>query len=80
MSETLVLEELSVLFKDVLDNGDISLLSSTTAEDIDEWDSITHMMLVVEIEKKYAIKFTASETRGWNNVGELVKSILQKKS
>lgn len=80
MTEQLLLEELSGLFRDVLDNDDIQLTAETTADDIEEWDSITHMMLVVEIEKKYHIKFTAQETRNWKNVGDLVATIAAKKS
>jgi acyl carrier protein len=80
MTESLLLDELTLLFRDVLDNEQIALSMVTIADDIEEWDSITHMMLVVEIEKKYRIKFTASETRTWANVGELIKSIVLKKS
>jgi acyl carrier protein len=63
------------IFADVLDNPAISLSFNTTANDVDEWDSLTHIQLVVAIEKHFKLRFTASEIRSWNNVGEMCEAI-----
>ena len=73
------LNELNILFREVLENEDINLSPETTAHDIDEWDSINHIYLVVEIEKYFNIKFTSSQILEWKNVGEIVNSIQEKK-
>ncbi|SFC35389.1 acyl carrier protein [Algibacter lectus] len=74
------LNDLSNLFREVLENDDITLNPETTANDIEEWDSINHIYLVVEIEKTYQIKFKSSQILEWKNVGDIVSAIIEKKS
>lgn len=71
--------DFETLFRDVLENEDIVLTNETTAHDIDEWDSINHIYLVVEIEKHFNIKFSSSEILQWQNVGEMIDSVKVKK-
>ena len=73
-----LIEDLTVIFRDVLDNDDIVLKPETTAADIEEWDSLNHIQLVVAIEKKFKIKFTASEIQAWKNVQDMCDSINNK--
>ncbi len=73
------INEFESLFKEVLENEDIVLTNETTAPDIDEWDSINHIYLVVEIEKHFKIKFRSSEILQWQNVGEMIESVKAKK-
>ena len=70
--------KLNEIFRDVLDNDEIELQDTTTAEDIEEWTSLTHIQLIVEIEKAFALRFTSEEILEWKNVGEMVDSILAK--
>ncbi|MFY0714342.1 acyl carrier protein [Seonamhaeicola sp. NFXS20] len=72
------LNELTLLFQEVLENEDINLTEETNAHDIDEWDSINHIYLVVEIEKKFNIKFSSSQILEWKNVGDIITSIKEK--
>ncbi len=67
--------EFETLFRDVLENEDIVLTPETIASDIEEWDSINHIYLVVEIEKHFGIKFSSSEILQWQNVGEMIDSV-----
>jgi acyl carrier protein len=73
-----ILSEVNDIFKDVLDNEDIVIQEATTAEDIAEWDSLSHIQLIVAIEKHFKIRFTSSEINGFKNVGEMCEGILKK--
>ena len=48
------------------------------ADDIEEWDSLSHIQLIVAIEKAFKIKFTSLEIMKWTNVGEMVNSMEEK--
>lgn len=78
MDRNEVLEKLTPIFREQLDNEDIELNAETTAEDIEEWDSLSHIQLIVAIEKSFGIRFTSSEIQSWNNVGEMIDSIISK--
>lgn len=73
-----IIKNVNKIFNDVLDNEDIVLNDNTTANDIEEWDSLSHIQLVVAIEKSFKIKFTSSEILSWENVGEMINSILER--
>ena len=73
-----IFEKLNEIFCDVLDLDEIKLTDSSCADDIEEWDSLSHIQLIVAIEKAYGIKFTSLEIMKWKNVGEMVDSILSK--
>jgi len=75
MEKTAIINKLTDIFRDVLENEEIVLQPQTTAEDIAEWDSLNHIQLVVAIEKAYKIKFTTAEIQNWKSVGEMVDSI-----
>ena len=78
MEEDKILVELDVIFRDVLDDEKINLTYITTARDVDEWDSLNHVQLVVAIEKKFNIRFTASEIQSWKDVQEMIINIQKK--
>ncbi|MBN9295792.1 MAG: acyl carrier protein [Filimonas sp.] len=75
-----LLEELTGIFRDVLDNDSIVLTEETTANDIEEWDSISHIQLVVAVEKHFKTKFSNGEIQKWRKVGDMCVSIEEKKS
>jgi acyl carrier protein len=70
--------KLSQIFKDVFDDGDISITPELTADDVDEWDSLTHIRLIVTVEKAFSVKFSPAEIGKLKNVGELA-SLIQSK-
>lgn len=76
MERNEVLSRIQDIFRDVLDDEEIVLSDATTADDIDEWDSLSHIQLIVAIEKAFKVKFTSKEILSWKNIGELVDSIL----
>lgn len=78
MERSEILKRIQAIFQDVLDNEDIELNAETTAEDIEEWDSLSHIQLIVAIEKELKIKFTSMEILSWKNVGEMIECIMLK--
>lgn len=70
--------KLTEIFKDVLDHDDIVLYRETTAKDVEDWDSLSHVSIIVAIEKEFKIKFTMSELKPLKNVGEMLDLIQTK--
>ena len=73
-----IFETLNEIFIDVLDLDECELTDETSANDIEEWDSLSHIQLIVAIEKALKIKYSSLEIRKWKNVGEMVDSIQEK--
>ncbi len=73
-----ILARVQEVFRDELELDDLVLNEETTADDVEEWDSLSHIQLVVAIEKAFGIKFTSREILSWDNVGDLIDSIEKK--
>ena len=73
-----ILDKVQDIFRDILDNDEIVLTNESTADDIEEWYSLTHIQLIKAIEKDFSIRFTSREILSWNNVGEMIDSIVVK--
>ena len=74
-----IFSKLNEIFEDVLDlDKTPELNDATSASDIEEWDSLAQIQLVVAIEKAFSVKFTAKEMMSWKNVGEMVDTIQNK--
>jgi len=78
MSETEVMQQLNEIFRDLFELPELELTPGMSADDIDEWDSVNHVMLVVEIERQFKIKFHTAEVEEMKNVGDLVRLIVAK--
>jgi acyl carrier protein len=73
-----IIKKVNAIFIDILDNEAIEINNNTTATDVEEWDSLTHIQLVVAIEKYFKIRFTSSEIQNFKNVGEMCQAIKTK--
>jgi acyl carrier protein len=72
------LARLEGLFQEVFDDDDLTITRQSTAKDVDGWDSMMHVTLVVQVERAFCVKFTSSEVAGLANVGDLVDLIDRK--
>jgi acyl carrier protein len=72
------MDTLASVFREVFENPEIELNPATTANDIDGWDSLSHVSLMMAIELRFDITFSRREIASYRNVGELVAAIDQK--
>ena len=71
MSSTELYEKLTDIFRDIFDDDDLVLTEQMTAEDVDDWDSLSHIRLIVAVEKDFGVSFSSSEIASLENVAEL---------
>jgi acyl carrier protein len=69
---------LTDIFRDVFDQDDITLSPETIAADVDGWDSLAHVRLMVSVECAFKVRFSAADMANLKNVGELAGLILRK--
>jgi acyl carrier protein len=72
MDEPQILSRLTEIFGDVFDDDSIKIVPELSAKDIDGWDSLTHIRLILTIERAFKIKFSTAEIHQIQNVGDLV--------
>ena len=75
MNRTEIFEKLTLVFRDVFDDETIELQQTTTAADIEDWDSLTHIMLLSAVEDDFDIKFDMKAVQGLKDVGAMVDLI-----
>ncbi len=76
--EEKIYERLNKVFRDIFDDDSIVVTAETTANDIEDWDSLEHINLVVAVEQEFGIKFSMKEVTGMKNVGEMVDIIISR--
>jgi acyl carrier protein len=74
------LEKLNGIFRTVFDNDEINIQPEMTANDVDGWDSLSHVNLILAVEQGFGIKFNQRELMTFKNVGDLLRSIESKLS
>ena len=70
-----IIEKLNKIFQTVFDDSEISIKPEMTSNDIDGWDSLSHINLIVAVENLFHIKFTQKELLVFRNIGDLLKGI-----
>lgn len=78
MNRQEIFNQLTNIFQEVFDDETISLEDSTSAKDIDEWDSLNHINLILMVEQTFRIKMKTSEVAQLNNVREFIDLIMSK--
>jgi acyl carrier protein len=71
-------KQLTEVFRAVFDDPQINIQDQTTAADIPDWDSLTHINLIVAAEKKFSVRFTTKDIQGLANVGEFIDLVARK--
>lgn len=66
------------IFRTVLQNESVVLTDETTAEDVPGWDSLTHVVIISEIEKHFGVRFSIREMLSWKTVGKMVDCVAKK--
>jgi acyl carrier protein len=78
MDEQQIYARLADIFADVFDEDSITLTPQLSAKDVDDWDSLTHIRLILTVEKAFQIKCSTAEIGNLENVGDLV-TLIQKR-
>ena len=72
MTHEAIMEKLNEIFQDIFDDDTLVITENTTANDIEDWDSLEQINLLTAIEKKFNIKFKLADVRNLKNVGDLL--------
>ncbi len=78
MNRNDIFSKVKSVFEDVLDEIEIELKDETTAEDVEEWDSLTHIQIITEIEKQFEVRFSTRDIEDLKNIGDMVSLIESK--
>jgi len=78
MTREEIFEGLNEVFQDVFDDEDIMVTESTTADDIEDWDSLEHINLIVAVERHFGMKFSMGEVTSMKNVGAMADIIAER--
>ena len=78
MSEEDIQERLQEVFRENFDDEDLCISDEMDASDIEEWDSLSHITLIVATEEAFGVRFSTSEIETLNNIGEFKKLIVSK--
>ena len=75
MDRSEIIAKIKEVMMDVMDLDELHIDERTTARDVEGWDSLTHIRLVVAMEQAFRVKFTTGEVEGFKNVGDMITSI-----
>jgi acyl carrier protein len=78
MERSDILKRVEEIFREELEVDDLVLTDETTADDVEEWDSLSHVQLVAALEEAFGIEFKSREILSWENIGDLIDSIEKK--
>lgn len=78
MSRTEVFEKINAIFHDIFDDDSLVVTDDTTAADIEDWDSLEQINILVAMEKAFGVKFSVGEVEGLKDVGEMADLIISK--
>ena len=78
MKRNEIIEKLTHIFREVFNDNSIELRDDMTAADVENWDSLTHMLMITKVEETFSIKFKLRELNKLKNVGDLCNTIAEK--
>lgn len=78
MKRNEIIEKLTVVFHEIFNDNNIVLRDDMTANDVENWDSLTHMLMITKVEEVFGIKFKLKELNKLKQVGDIVSILLEK--
>jgi acyl carrier protein len=78
MTHTEIHQKLTYVFQEIFDDPALEISEATTAKDIAAWDSVTHVDLIVAVEKAFGANFSTKEVKSLANVGDFIELIAKK--
>lgn len=78
MSRQEIMDKVTEIFRDVFDDEDLIITDSTNSDDIEDWDSLEHISLIISMEKEFNMKFDIKEVNKLENVGQMIDLIKRK--
>lgn len=78
MEKNEIFDQLTSIFRNVFNNDSLIITGDLTADDVDNWDSLTHMLLITEVEKVFSIKFKLKDLNKMRHVEDMVNIIISK--
>ncbi|MCR5233578.1 MAG: acyl carrier protein [Lachnospiraceae bacterium] len=78
MTRQKIMEKVNEIFRDVFDDDTLVITDSTNSDDIEDWDSLEHISLIISMEKEFDMKFDIKEVNKLENVGQMVDMIYDK--
>lgn len=75
MERTEILQKVQELLSDIIDNEDLVLTEDSAPQNVEDWDSLAHFQLVMEMQTEFGIKIGAAEIQSWKKVGDIVDTI-----
>lgn len=78
MTHEEIMEKVNEIFRDVFDDDTLTITDSTNSDDIEDWDSLEHISLIISMEKEFSLKFDIKEVNKLENVGQMVEMIREK--
>lgn len=78
MEKHLITQKLTLIFREVFGDSSLDLRDDLTASDVENWGSLTHMLMISEVEKQFGIKFKWKDLNRMNSVGDLISIICSK--
>lgn len=73
------LKAIEAILRDIFDDDTLQINETTTADDIEDWDSLAQIRIAAEVESAFSVKFSFVELQGMKNVGDMVRLIEEKK-
>ncbi len=80
LTENEIYTRLNEVFRDIFDDDTICVQADTTAEDIEEWDSLEHIRLIAGVEREFGLRFKMGEVSSMKNVGEMAAIISDRRT
>lgn len=74
-----ILKTIEAILRDIFDDETLHIDESTTADDVEDWDSLAQIRIAAEVESAFSVKFSFTELQGMKNVGDMVRLIEEKK-